>query len=777
MDRSLLSQWQPGAAADELTLPSPKVPSTSRASDVSLDRHFVLDPAGRVVHANHALALLKLGDQLRTLTTTADLAFAAAQILGETLHVTRCGYGTVDAGAETILVERDWNAPGVKSLVGGLHHFRDYGSHIEDLKRGEWVVIADAELDPRTRDNAVALRAVDGRAMVNMPVLEQGSLVALLYLNHADARGWSAEELSFVREVADRTRIAVERRRSEQAVAADLRDTRLLQDLGARWVAEGDVKVLFEEILAAAIKITGADGGTIQLLDESTQELLFAATYGLPVELTSQFERVNAASHSPCGLALASGKRTFVDFDVPASEDPGGELRAHFEYGLLSAQSTPLVSRSGRRVGMFSTHWRKRYRLSEREQRFLDLLGRQAADLIERTQAEQALRASERQLREADRRKDEFIAMLAHELRNPLVPIRTGIELLKSVVEQPALVETIQPMMERQVSHMVRLIDDLLDVSRITSGKIELQRQPVTLASIVGSAVEANRGALNAANLELSLDLPDPHLVLDVDPTRFTQVLANLLQNATKFTSPGGRVAIAAAIERPADATAAELLLTVSDSGVGIAADMLPRVFDLFAQAGVRGQGRNTGLGIGLALARRLVEMHGGSIEARSDGVGCGSQFVIRLLLPQTPRPGAGAGVDPLRNVPDLRVVVIDDNRDAANVMAMLIETFGGVARAAYDGESGIAAVRAFRPTVVLLDIGMPGMDGYEVCRRLRQYLGASVGVVALTGWGHEKDKLSASQAGFDAHLTKPADPARLAEVIGTLSREVRQRS
>ena len=544
------------------------------------------------------------------------------------------------------------------------------------------------------------------------------------------------------------------RRRSEQAVAADLNDTRMLRDLGARLVAEGDPKVLFDEILAAAIQITRADGGTIQLLDDAQQTLSLVAIEGMDPRLVARFELVDATSHTPCGVALARGERVFLDFDVPASQDPSGDLLAHLDVVLKSAQSTPLVSRSGRRVGIFSTHWREHRRLGERELRYLDLLGRQAADLIERTQVEHALRQSERQLRDADRRKDEFIAMLAHELRNPLVPIRTGVELLKNAREQPALIDNIQPMMERQVRHMVRLIDDLLDVSRITSGKIELQRQHVTLASIVGTAVEANRSAINAGNLVLTVDLSDPQLVLNVDPTRFAQILSNLLQNATKFTGSGGRIGISARVESAERQGTLDLVLEVTDSGAGIAPAMLPRVFDLFAQASTGGHEVNTGLGIGLALARRLVEMHGGTISAHSEGAGCGSRFTIRLGVSQDLEQSGEARGRQRRNVGDLRVLVIDDNRDAANVMAMLVETFGGTALAAYDGESGLARLREFHPSVVLLDIGMPGMDGYEVCRRIRSQSGSAIGVVALTGWGHEKDKQLAVDAGFDAHLT-----------------------
>jgi PAS domain S-box-containing protein len=761
--------------------------------DASLDHHFVLDPAGRVRYANQSLLAQwqksteeVLGKGLADLgyspEVIADVSRAMELLLSQRRSLAvRMDYPNGQGLAhalETVLTPVFDRAGAVVEIAGVSRDItervrRDAALRLRDIRTTALLKLGD-QLRTLTTTDQLARAAsgllretlqvdVDGHLLVDLPALEDRQLVALLYQNDSNQRTWTPDELTFVREVAERTRVAVERHRSEAAVAADLRDTQLLRDLGARLVSEGNDQVLFNEILVAAISITRADVGTIQLLDAAAQELTFGATHGAPPELVAQYERVDAGSHSPCGVALAKGERTFMYFDVLESEDPSGDMRIHFQYGLRSGQSTPLVSRSGRRVGMFSTHWRDRHVMSERETRFLDLLGRQAADLIERTQTEQALRASETRLREADRRKDEFIAMLAHELRNPLVPIRTGVELLKSAREQPALIDTIRPMMERQVSHTVRIIDDLLDVSRITSGKIGLQRQQVTLASVVGSAVEANRGPIAAQNLELTLDLAEPHLVIDVDPTRFAQVLSNLLQNAAKFTAPGGRVTISSRTED------GDVVLSIADSGVGISAAMLPKVFDLFAQASASGHGRNAGLGIGLALARRLVEMHGGAIEAHSDGVGKGSQFVIRLPLHPEEPPGA-ASVTPLRrDISDLKVVVIDDNHDAANVMAMLIQSFGGVARVAYDGPSGLAAVEEFRPSVVLLDIGMPGMDGYEVCRRLRQKSGSSVGIVALTGWGHDKDKQSATDAGFDAHLTKPADPAKLAQIIGSL--------
>jgi signal transduction histidine kinase/ActR/RegA family two-component response regulator len=372
------------------------------------------------------------------------------------------------------------------------------------------------------------------------------------------------------------------------------------------------------------------------------------------------------------------------------------------------------------------------------------------------------LAQSEAELREADRRKDEFLAMLAHELRNPLAPIRTGLELIRLAGDTPGAVERVRSTMERQVGHMVRLIDDLLDVSRITAGKIELQRVPSLLTDMVAAAVDANRAAFARKQIDLRVDLPHAPVVLDVDPTRFVQVMSNLLHNATKFTAAGGSVLLSAQVLDSSPAPP-RLSVRVADSGDGISPELLPRVFDLFTQ-GERTSGE-PGLGIGLALVRQLVQMHGGEVVARSEGAGHGSEFEIRMPLADVadlaPTPPA-AHTERL----DRRVVIIDDNEDAANTMAMLIESLGGTASVAYGGEQGIREVVAHRADVVLLDIGMQPLDGYETCRRLRQAVGPDVMIVALTGWGQLQDKKKAVAAGFNAHLTKPADPAKLRSLL-----------
>ena len=392
-------------------------------------------------------------------------------------------------------------------------------------------------------------------------------------------------------------------------------------------------------------------------------------------------------------------------------------------------------------------------------------------DISAQVTARMKIAESERHLREADRRKDEFLALLAHELRNPLAPVRTGLELIRLSGDTPETVKRIRSMMERQVGQMVRLIDDLLDVSRITSGKIVLQRRPTSLGELVQSAIDAQKDLIQAANIELTVQLPDQPCVVNVDPTRFAQVLSNVLQNASKFTPPGGQIRLLAEIVDSVAARDGELRITVSDTGVGISQELLPHIFELFTQAESPTERSQGGLGIGLALARRLIEMHGGAIAAESDGPGHGSTFVITLALSRAVAEVLSVPTTKVVRIAH-RVVIIDDNADAATTLSMLVEELGGSTRTANDALSGLQAVGEFQPDIVFLDVGMPGMNGYEACRRIRRTASERpILIVAVTGWGQEQDKKRALDAGFDYHLTKPVDPAALTNLLVTTQR------
>ncbi|MGC4060782.1 MAG: ATP-binding protein [Aquabacterium sp.] len=318
----------------------------------------------------------------------------------------------------------------------------------------------------------------------------------------------------------------------------------------------------------------------------------------------------------------------------------------------------------------------------------------------------------------------------------------------------------LRPMMARQVSHMVRLIDDLLDVSRITSGKVELQRETVTLGSLVDTAVEANRGAIAAAGLSLRIQLDEPERRLHVDPTRMSQVLSNILHNATKFTDTGGQITLSTHLAAGAQ------VFRITDTGVGIAEDLLPTIFELFTQIRPDSAKRHGGMGIGLALARSLVDLHGGTVTAESAGPGTGSTFIIRVpaasLTAQAARPPLQ---DAAARLAGLRILLVDDNMDAADALGYLLSAHGGEVRVTYLAETALDVLAAFSPHIVLLDIGLPHIDGYEACRRMRDMKGAGVRIVALTGWGQEEDRRRALEAGFDAHLTKPVDFDQLVEM------------
>ena len=629
------------------------------------------------------------------------------------------------------------------------------------------------------------LCAIDPRpAKLDDPVLHQTlELFAKLIGTQLDAQDLDEQRLTALAAAADArellewenqriTALLSERDQVERVITRELNDTRRLRDVAARLIGTDGGSALYGEILEAAIEIVDGDAGTIQLLDEQSHCLTFLTSRGFSPAVTAHFSVVDASSGSPCGRALAAGQRTFMRFDDPDDPDTDGSCRLHLDDGLRCAQSTPLISRSGRPIGMFSIHWAEPRELSERELRFLDLLGRQAADLIERNQVQEALLASERELREEARRKDEFIAVLAHELRNPLAPIRSGIEVLKRANGDVQLIERVRPMMERQIGQVVHLIDDLLDVSRIRSGKVELKREWVSLRSLVESALEAHRGQIAAGGIDLVVDLDDPERQLEVDPTRLSQVISNVLHNAVKFTPVDGRITIRSTVEPALNGDGSEQVLRITDSGVGIAADVLPNIFDLFTQAR-SDSSRHGGMGIGLALSRSLMTLHGGSIEASSIGAGHGSEFAIRLPvhLPAAAPALADRGDDGDADLAGLRVLVIDDNQDAADGVAMLLTMCGGEVRVAYDAMRIVDDVRAFEPGLVLLDIGQPGIDGYQACRNVREEIGHAVHMVALTGWGQEDDQRRAAAAGFDAHLTKPVDLGSLARIASAASK------
>jgi PAS domain S-box-containing protein len=391
-----------------------------------------------------------------------------------------------------------------------------------------------------------------------------------------------------------------------------------------------------------------------------------------------------------------------------------------------------------------------------------DLVAVLFSDITERLLAEQDLRRLADELAQANKRKTEFLATLAHELRNPLAPLSNGLHLMRLAGGKPEMVEKTRQMMERQVQHMVHLVDDLLDVARISTGKVELRRQAIDLKEVVATAVETSGSLIESSGHKLTVELPSEPLAMDADPTRLAQVVSNLLNNAAKYTPPGGAIRLQVVRE------GGDAVLRVTDTGVGIAPDAIDKVFEMFAQVSSAEGRPQGGLGIGLSLVQSLVALHGGSVTAASPGRGQGSTFTVRLPLAVSLQPGAPRPSAAERHKPgQLRVLVVDDNTDAAESLGVLLEMEGHAAHIAHTGRDALAAAPGFAPDVVFLDIGLPDLSGYDVARQLRNMpAGEKALLVALTGWGTQEDRKRTSDAGFDRHLTKPAELTAVEELL-----------
>ncbi|MBD2067293.1 PAS domain S-box protein [Leptolyngbya sp. FACHB-671] len=574
-----------------------------------------------------------------------------------------------------------------------------------------------------------------------------------------------------------------DRKQAEAIITHDLKNTRLLRDLSARMIAEDNIQVLYDEIVSAAITLTRADTGSIQALDESTQELVLIATQGIDRTVIKRFQRMSASSITSCGRVLATGKRAFVDFDAPESEDPDGSLRLHLKTGLISAQSTPLIGRSGRRIGMVSTHWRKHHRPTEQELRFLDLLARQAADLIEQRQTEaerkQVLdreQAAREEAERANRIKDEFLAVLSHELRSPLNPILGWTQLLRNGKVAPARQKDALATIERNAKLQAQLIEDLLDISRIMQGKLSLSATSVSLAFIIAAAVETVSLAADAKNIQITLDLDPDVAPVFGDAARLQQVVWNLLTNALKFTGNGGQVTIQLKqVAEEGSLGNSTVQIRVIDTGKGISPQFLPHVFEYFRQEDGSTTRKFGGLGLGLAIVRQIVELHGGTVQAESSGEHQGSTFIVQLPTLQA-NP---LNLEPVQvqansemQLQNVHILLVDDDTDTREFEAFLLERQGATVIAAASGSEALQALDRLIPDVIVSDIGMAEIDGYMLMQQIRSRppaQGGMIPAIALTAYATEIDQEKALQSGFQKHLTKPLEPEQLVSAVITL--------
>ncbi|HJT77645.1 MAG TPA: ATP-binding protein, partial [Gemmataceae bacterium] len=527
---------------------------------------------------------------------------------------------------------------------------------------------------------------------------------------------------------------------------------RLLWEAAAVLLTTDEPDAMLRGLFAKIAPHFGLDAYFNYLVTEAGDALRLASCAGIPDEDAQRISRL-PFGQAVCGT-VARQRRPIAATFIQRSDDP--KVQVVKGYGIRAYTCSPLLA-GDRLLGTLSFGSRGRDSFDEEELEFL----RTVCSYV--TVAYERLRLV-RELREADRRKDEFLATLAHELRNPLAPIRNALHVLRLAGNSAGALEQARGMMERQVAQMVRLIDDLLDVSRISRGRLELRKERAELADVVHAAVETARPLIEAAGHALTVDLPAGPVPLEADPTRLAQVVANLLNNAAKYTDPGGRIALAA------ERQGGEAVVRVRDTGIGIPADQLPHIFEMFVQVDRSLERSQGGLGIGLTLVRRLTEMHGGSVESRSEGTGHGSEFVVRLpavlVAPSRDKEASEERAPSSRR----RILVVDDNRDSAISLGMMLQLMGNEVRTAHDGLEAVRAAEVFRPDVVLLDIGLPKLNGYEAARRIRdEAWGRDMVLIAVTGWGQEDDKRRSKEAGFNFHLVKPVEPAALEKLLSGL--------
>ncbi|HEY8508891.1 MAG TPA: ATP-binding protein [Steroidobacteraceae bacterium] len=662
--------------------------------------------------------LLALTTELAAISNPQELVCVAMARLRERLHASRVMLAEIDEQANEAVVLRQSGADESRIEILTLP-MRPFEWLAAASRGGFTVVVQDSRTD--TRCGALYLEWCERegvRAMISAPLLHGGSLVALLSVLETAPRNWSDSDVELVKRVADIVWPALEKARADRALALSEERLRLAQAVASIGTWEWQPATRLNFLSQETFDLFGLSPGEPHLYDAWIARIE-------PHDLPAVRQMFNEC------LEKGSAEVEYC-YKHPAR----GPLWIYSKAGMVGYAGQNCV------VGI-------------------------SLDVTKRRQAEEALK-------DVNRRKDEFLAMLAHELRNPLAPIRNAAQILRVHAGGKPELDWARSVIERQTRHLSRLVDDLLDVSRMVRGQITLQKSVVDLAEIVRHAIETSRPLMRSRHHRLDVRLPSQPVRLDGDLTRLAQVVSNLLNNAAKYTQEGGHVWLDARIENQ------HVVLSVRDNGFGISPELLPRVFDLFTQGDRTLDRAQGGLGIGLTLVKRLVEMHGGSVEAHSEGLGKGSEFIVRLPIieGQATQESPDSQGEQVREETvlneqssrGLRILVVDDNIDAADSIAMLLSMEGHSTTTVNSAAAALEAVESFRPDVVLLDIGLPEMDGYEVARRLRsQNKVERMRLVAVTGYGQPADRERAAAAGFDKHLVKPVEPAVLNEFLRTL--------
>jgi PAS domain S-box-containing protein len=672
-----------------------------------------IETTARVEAERRAAFELALADALRPLTSSEEAIATASALLGRELKAGHVMYGEVDEERGTFYVPRDWTGGGSSTLSGKTFSIEAFGEEVAARGRaGEVIAITDVRADPRTMPYQQAyLSAMGVSSSLLVPLVKSGRLLAFLALGHEQPHRWSEAEIALARSMSERLWSAVDLARAQEALREERDRSRTILDS----IAEGFV------LIAADWTVLQMNGEGLRMSSRTAAQVIGHNHWEVwPETLDTEAGRL----YHRVMRTRVPGRTEFQHLGKHASG-------AWFEVRAYPAGD-------GGIVGFF-------------------------LDITERKEAEEKLRA-------ADQRKDEFLAMLAHELRNPLAPISAAADLLKIGRLDEHRVRQSSAIIGRQVRHMTSLVDDLLDVSRVTRGLVTLARAPVSARSIVDEAIEQVRPLFEARRQHLQVTLVEPEATVLGDKARLVQVLANLLNNAAKYTPEERRIGV----EARADAGGDSLVLVVRDEGIGMEKELTGRVFELFAQAQRSSDRSQGGLGLGLALVKNLVELHGGTVECDSPGPGQGSTFTVSLPLMQQPARGAdeltaGAQMGQAR---PLRVLVVDDNVDAAATLSMLLEACGYEVMVENDSLRALELAKKECPDVGLLDIGLPEMDGNELARRLRlEPCTRSALLVAITGYGQEQDRRAALEAGFDHHMVKPVDLDKLAAILAAVTK------
>ena len=757
--------------------------------------YFVLsDTTPRVLAEQRHAFQLELSTALRPLVDAAHIMEAASRLTGGRLGVGRVGYGEIDLAAESISVDRDWTDGRVASLAGQSRPLASFGPAIvAQLRKGRTLRLDDITLDQRSAPYAQGYASIGARAMVIVPLIEDGQLAAVFYLLEQCPRHWTDQEITLAEDVARHTREVVRRARVEESLRDEKRVLEMLNRTGQALASTLDLETLLQAITDAGTELAGARFGGFFYQAQDGQRDADGdplQRYTLSGAWADQFASSgDPGDPGPTSLFLPrfDGERALRSKDitrdprraawVPDGAMPMGQLP------VRSYLAVPVVSRSGMVLGGLLFGHPEPGVFTERTERIIAGVAAQAAiamdnarlyevaqkSALERDALLQSERAARVQAERLSHTKDEFLAMLAHELRNPLAPISSSASLLSMQFQDEPRIRQTTTIISRQVRHMSRLIDDLLDVSRVTRGLVKLKLGVVDFRDIVTGALDQARPLISEKGQQVEVALPAVPVHVRGDQTRLVQSVANILNNAAKYTQKDGCISLRL------EADDGRMLLTVSDNGSGMPAELVPNVFDLFTQ-GARTLARSQGgLGLGLTLVKRLVELHDGEVGASSRGVGQGSSFTLALPCVDAAPDAAGPGGAPQHEdevegaalARPLRLVLVDDNADAVDSLSTLLNVQGYQTAVEYDARSGLRRARAERPDAMLVDIGLPDIDGYQLAQQLRAMPETSGTVlVAITGYGQSKDRERAIAAGFAHHLVKPVDMTALVRVL-----------